>query len=331
MTYNHFKSPRCGFTLVELLVVIGIIALLIGILLPTLSRARQSANNVACLSNQRQLGQSIAFFSNEHDGWIPKGWFNDYPTPEEFAAYVRSERNVDWGYRPDLWGWDYVLKSEGELPDDVFKCPADTDEVMRGMWNDSMSFNFPNQNPASKFPDQPTQEERLADNIPASYRYNISNMLAEYRAAKLTDLGNATSAIIIADGKASGYHHLNTQTPYNLPDQAPIGAGRDQIANAAPYRHTSGNIFRGSGENAVPVFTFNASFADGHGESVTWEESFTPTGGPVEFIVGDGNPRRVGERVIGIPTMWRQAFIDGSRVDIFDNPFTDADDGNPRP
>jgi prepilin-type N-terminal cleavage/methylation domain-containing protein/prepilin-type processing-associated H-X9-DG protein len=82
------RSKR-AFTLVELLVVIGIIAILFGILLPTLNKSRLAAQRTACLSNMRQLAQAEMMYSADYKGFLATGLPGD-PGAVAYGGQIKN-------------------------------------------------------------------------------------------------------------------------------------------------------------------------------------------------------------------------------------------------
>ncbi len=120
------SASRRAFTLVELLVVIGIIALLISILLPTLNRARGSATSIKCASNLRSVGQGLAIYANTYGGQLPFGyWDGTAPGTGGYNADAAS----DWtllvnGELDDSDGSTVATATRTGNMREFFRCPV---------------------------------------------------------------------------------------------------------------------------------------------------------------------------------------------------------------
>jgi prepilin-type N-terminal cleavage/methylation domain-containing protein/prepilin-type processing-associated H-X9-DG protein len=114
------RSRRRGFTLVELLVVIGIIALLISILLPALSRAREQGNAIKCLSNVRQVGTAFIMYANDFKQRLP----------QRNASRGEGHKEWDWIF----WQQGQELKQSNVVryigaSAEMLRCPSDDVEA----------------------------------------------------------------------------------------------------------------------------------------------------------------------------------------------------------
>ncbi|MCC7351236.1 MAG: prepilin-type N-terminal cleavage/methylation domain-containing protein [Phycisphaerales bacterium] len=250
---NSRRDFTHGFTLVELLVVIGIIALLISILLPALNKARESAKSVACLSNLRQIGMGFAMYQNDYKGSYPiydQYYYNVFIGTPNYGGLMACWSRL-------LWMKGYVGNAQ------VYACPS-----FPGKGKEEFDFS----------PDQRAfhMDERAGfDGVfqRVHYGYNMNNVgtngqntrvggytnQQRYTPARSWDLKNKNGTIILVDS-----------IWYRYADQEPMGCWLvdDQYGGPGTY----GADARHSGPSC------NVLWNDGHATNLACPDRNNPYG-----------------------------------------------------
>lgn len=275
---------RRGFTLVELLVVIGIIALLISILLPTLGRVQKQARTVKCLSNLRQIGQSLVTYANQHAGVLPYGFWDGIGAGPDGVTGASGSNSSDWATlligttltkNGVTYGEAYVTNAG--LTQQIFACPEavpwDTvsGRVLHYGSHPRLIPNLDEREPSSPLP---VAQRPLMKPFKMSQIRRSSDMAVIWDALQMLTTANEGNSFAISNGiDQDGFYRGGSSEgrTFNFllrndtiaMDNAIWTPNKDYVSGPILGAYQIANLRWRHGNNDV----INVVFADGHAET----------------------------------------------------------------
>ena len=149
---KYYLPKRTGFTLVELLVVIAVIALLLSVLMPTLKKAREQARTLVCASNQKQFGIGMQMYVNTYDLYPPVLFYPALTLAELREGFFRASSGSYY------CTWESMLIFSGLIPEalsdyqegegygtikkapNIWRCPSEQHPWKNGNWRPAPPF-----------------------------------------------------------------------------------------------------------------------------------------------------------------------------------------------
>ncbi len=264
MRHARHSLKQTGFTLIELLVVISIIALLVGILLPALGAARQSARNILCLSNVRQMGMGFGLYQSDNDDmFMAYRYLGNPPSGSTYLA-------VDGFYWPAILANDYLENQK------AIDCPVYEPELDQAVGGYGSLFQQANARGVNyrhfvwRNLDYGYNYRHLGSSLSVTTSQDPSSI--RYAPARGSDVLSPSETIMLADNWIQGNEGTQLESGwYLLVDNYAQGLNDGVIPNSVH----SGSV--------------NITWADGHGSSVSVSNPLDPWDDLTSTVLAENN------------------------------------------